>query len=395
MIVTKDEIFAICRKKIISQWNQMPDTFPEVFSVVSKQQMEKNERTLEKLIQNFKSEQSFTEFWEKEEILHIYEYMGKDTFFQFESEIKSFVRQTRSFDDELDMIQIWQAMRNYLIYAMIVEMQAEKQEAKLPILCYSLLYPYTENYLDSASMQNKQKNYYNQLIADKISGKEVSCHSKLEEQTNRLLDGILQNYSSEELEQIRVALFALLEAQSESIQQQGKESALTEQELCNISVRKGSTSVLVDYFFSTMDWRIEEITFYLKFGFLLQLIDDFQDIAEDEQENRHTLMTQAKTKGVLEQRLNHLLWFIDSVMKEFEPRNTRIKPFVQRHCMGMVLITAAMNPSLLSSAYVEHIEKYLPFSIEYLKKKAEQLEKSQKNFNPQRSLEMLDQFCKR
>lgn len=192
-----------------------------------------------------------------------------------------------------------------------------------------------------------------------------------------------------------MALFALLEAQSESIQQQGKESALTEQELCNISVRKGSTSVLVDYFFSTMDWRIEEITFYLKFGFLLQLIDDFQDIAEDEQENRHTLMTQAKTKGVLEQRLNHLLWFIDSVMKEFEPRNTRIKPFVQRHCMGMVLITAAMNPSLLSSAYVEHIEKYLPFSIEYLKKKAEQLEKSQKNFNPQRSLEMLDQFCKR
>lgn len=63
MIVTKDEIFAICRKKIISQWNQMPDTFPEVFSVVSKQQMEKNERTLEKLIQNFKSEQSFTEFY--------------------------------------------------------------------------------------------------------------------------------------------------------------------------------------------------------------------------------------------------------------------------------------------------------------------------------------------
>ena len=35
---------------------------------------------------------------------------------------------------------------------MIVEMQGEKQNAADPVLAYSLLYPYTDNYIDNAGI---------------------------------------------------------------------------------------------------------------------------------------------------------------------------------------------------------------------------------------------------
>lgn len=95
---------------------------------------------------------------------------------------------------------------------------------------------------------------------------------------------------------------------------------MSETRILDISIWKGSTSVLADYLFAAADWTEYEETFYLKFGFLLQLVDDLQDMEEDQKAERNTLMT------------------------------------------------AARNPQFFSKRYLKALEPYLPFPLDFIKK---------------------------
>lgn len=439
MDVTRDEILTICREEIIPLWKKQSQDFPDFlgksqshFPCITKEEKKQNESVLEELLQGFQAafskkpvgrqeEQEWTkdanqllsDFLQKEQILFIRKYMEQETFFQFERETKSFIRQARDFDQTLTIAQIWQALRNYLIYSMIVEMQGEEQKVKAPIFSYSLLYPYTDNFIDDASNGQQEKEHYNKLIADKIMGKEAVPENELEKKTCKLLEKLLAYYDMPEKQQqksmVQKSLLLLLEAQNNSIGQQGKRNfsetrrentphkkvekkekqtgkipeavdestdLLTSDEILQISVYKGSTSVLADYLFSTKDWKEDEMDFYLKFGFLLQLVDDLQDMKEDLLEGSKTLMNEAWKNGKLEQQVNRLLWFTHRVIEGFEPRMNRLKPFVLRHCVGVSLMAVGMNQDVFSKEYINQIEPYLPVSLSYLKKLRKKLTKT-------------------
>lgn len=311
-------------------------------------------------------EADFMDFFKREKILSLSEWMDQELLEGFKGETKRFVNRVRAFDETLTQEQIWQSMRNYLIYAMIVEMQGEKQNAGDPILAYSLLYPYTDNYIDDKQITKQEKERYNRMIASKLKGETVAPRNPLEEKTCRLLHMILEAYEGGKKSRIAATLLQLLEAQNCSIGQQ--QTGMTEERILEISIWKGSTSVLADYLFATADWTEYEESFYLKFGFLLQLVDDLQDIDEDGRTGSRTLMTEAKNRQRLEQNVNRLLWFTWNVIREFEPRNPELKGFVLKNCVQISLLAAAMSPQFFSKGYLKALEPYLPFSLDYIKK---------------------------
>lgn len=386
-------------KEIRAAWKQQPDSFPvflkenlDIFPYITSEQKKENEaliqeffRRIQKKIQKKPGEteaqrqwekeleQEFCDFLQKEKMLSLSEWMSRELLDAFTCETKRFVNRVRSFDETLNEAQIWQTLRNYFIYAMIVEMQGETQNAKNPILAYSLLYPYTDNYIDDEQILPKEKERYNRMIASRLKEEPVFPQNPLEEKTCRLLDMILNEYKGMERKKVAWTLLQLLEAQNCSIRQQ--KVALPEEEILEISIRKGSASVLADYLFSTVDWLEYEEVFYLKFGFLLQLVDDLQDIEEDRRTGSHTLMTtayeqQTRIRGqqYLEQRVNRLLWFSWNVIREFKPRNPGLKGFILKNCVEITLLTAAINPQFFSKKYLLALEPYLPLSLEFLKK---------------------------
>ena len=386
-------------KEIRAAWKQQPDSFPvflkenlDIFPYITSEQKKENEaliqeffRRIQKKIQKKPGEteaqrqwekeleQEFCDFLQKEKMLSLSEWMSRELLDAFTCETKRFVNRVRSFDETLNEAQIWQTLRNYFIYAMIVEMQGETQNAKNPILAYSLLYPYTDNYIDDEQILPKEKERYNRMIASRLKEEPVFPQNPLEEKTCRLLDMILNEYKGMERKKVAWTLLQLLEAQNCSIRQQ--KVALPEEEILEISIRKGSASVLADYLFSTVDWLEYEEVFYLKFGFLLQLVDDLQDIEEDRRTGSHTLMTtayeqQTRIRGqqYLEQRVNRLLWFSWNVVREFKPRNPGLKGFILKNCVEITLLTAAINPQFFSKKYLLALEPYLPLSLEFLKK---------------------------
>lgn len=380
------------REEIKKVWESQPEKFPlflqenpDIFSEVDLEQKKENEalvqafsrRMKEKFKQRPKEgerrkqweqelEQDFLEFLGKEKILSISEWMSAEKFAAFKQETKHFVEQVRAFDQTLNQEQIWQALRNYFIYAMLVDMQGEEQNAGKPILAYSLLYPYTDNYIDDKRITGQEKERYNRMIASKLRGESVLPQNPLEEKTCRLLDVIWEAYEGTKRQKVASILLQLLEAQNCSIKQQKEK--ITEEEILDISIWKGSASVLADYLFSTEHWMERDEKFYLKFGFMLQLVDDLQDIEEDQKTGSRTLMTKAAEQNRLEQRVNRLLWFSWKEILEFEPRNPELKGFVLKHCVAAALFAAAMNSQFFSKEYLKALEPYLPFSLEFFKK---------------------------
>ncbi len=392
-------------------WERQPEGFPDflkenpdLFPKVEAEQKRENRALVQEFSQRMQKrlrqkpdgmrqqelweqelEQDFMDFSERERILSLSEWMSPELLAGFKRETKHFLNRVRAFDETLTPAQIWQSMRNYLIYAMIVEMQGEEQNARDPILAYSLLYTYTDNYIDDGQISRQEKERYNRMIAMKLQGETVVPQSLLEEKTCRLLHMVLEAYEGVGKRRIAGTLLQLLEAQHCSIGQQ--QTAVTEEQILEISIRKGSTSVLADYLFAAADWTEYEESFYLKFGFLLQLVDDLQDIEEDRRTGSHTLMTEAKDRRSLERKVNRLLWFTWNVIREFEPRNPGLKGFVLKNCVEISLMTAAMSPQFFSRRYLKALEPYLPFSLDFIKK----LKKKPENLDGNSSVQDLAQ----
>ncbi len=386
-------------KGIKAEWEKQPEAFPvflekhpEIFPAVGDMQKKENEALIEEFSARMQKkaeqrpegkeglkqweqemEQELKCFLEKEKMLSLSEWINPVLFHEFEKETKHFIDRVRGFDADLNAGQIWQAMRNYFIYAMIVEMQGERQNAANPILAYSLLYPYTDNYIDDKTTTKEEKERYNRMIARKLKGEPVLVQSALEEKTCRLLDMIGDAYEGEAKKKVIGTLLQLLEAQNYSIRQQ--KAGISEDEILGISIWKGSASVLADYLFATQDWREKEEGFYLRFGFLLQLVDDLQDMEEDKKEGSHTMMIKAAEQKRLEGQVNRLLWFIWDTVRAFEPRNPGLKGFVLKNCVEITLLSAAMNAQHFLKEYIKALEPYLPLSVEFIKKMKKQQKK--------------------
>lgn len=147
-------------------WEAQPDCFPDflaenadLFPHITPAQKKENEALVQDFSQKMQKklrqkpkdkaaqdaleqelETDLMELLEKEKILSLYDWMERQQLEAFKHEAKHFTNSVRAFDESLRPAQIWQTLRNYFIYAMILDMQGKEQHAGDPILAYSLLY---------------------------------------------------------------------------------------------------------------------------------------------------------------------------------------------------------------------------------------------------------------
>ena len=113
----------------------------------------------------------------------------------------------------------------------------------------------------------------------------------------------------------------------------------------------------------------------MKFGFVLQLVDDLQDMEEDSAAGSHTLMTEANRRQLLEQYVNRLLWFTWNVIRDFKPVNPTLHKFVLKNCVEISLLSVSTKREFFEKKYWEALEPYLPLSSDFLTKMKKQQEK--------------------
>ncbi|MBQ8592450.1 MAG: hypothetical protein IJ485_06880 [Lachnospiraceae bacterium] len=387
-VFDKETIRSIYNPQIKQLWQTSPDTFPDFLPTFDNNIKNTNEQwitsasdTIQKQLHTCpklfgkerwrnESEHLLTTLLTKAPLLGLSKAMSQELQQEFLQETKRFLKRSRDFDKELSIEDLGQAIRNYIVYGVFCILSDMPQHCHSAIWGYSMLYPYTDNYIDSHSISSADKNKFNQFIYAKLKGKRISPVTKAQTQTGALLDAVENFYPRSCNSDIYDGLLMMLEAQEYSLKQ-AKES-LSEEDILAISIYKGGVSVLLDRFYVEKEMTEEEIRFYLAYGFFLQLADDLQDISSDELEGSRTILNLQSDSAYKERMVNKILHFLHTILTTWLPESKKaadgydFTSFLLNKCYLLILSAVWRSKEHFTDDYLTKVEAALPISFAYI-----------------------------
>ncbi|MGL5380229.1 class 1 isoprenoid biosynthesis enzyme [Clostridium sp.] len=305
---------------------------------------------------------------------------------QFFTSTKDFIKASKAFDKNISFEDIGQALRNIWIINIFQKIINEDIKFTMASFGYSMLYPYTDNYLDDTNITLKEKKNFNSRFTKRLQGLDISPINNHEKKVFKLVKYIEEDFERESFKDVYDKLLLIHEGQIKSLTQQDIFSIPYEKDILGISIEKGGTSVLADGYLINGNLTLDEEIFAYGYGFFLQLCDDLQDVKTDLENNHMTIMSQLAKNYPLDLVVNKLINLTIEVIdtsKCFKCENVNeLKDLIKLNCVNMILFAIIDSKSFFSKEYIETIKDYLPFSYKYSLNFKKHILKSFKSLKP-------------
>lgn len=283
-----------------------------------------------------------------------------------------FIKEARKFDSKINIFDIFQAIRNVWIMNSIQIFLGMDVKFSPSIFAYSMLYPYSDNYMDNPDLKVTGKREFSEKFEKRLLGEMVVADNFSEECIFNLVDMIENQYPRLIYPQVYEALISIHNAQEKSLSQQNGRTSPYEKDIAGISFEKGGSSVLTDGFLVNAMLGREQCDFMFGYGVFLQLADDLQDIKEDYQNGHMTIFSQLANKWPLDGLTNRLFHFLNSILYSevhfTTPRLKDLKKLIEISCSFLILEAIAKNKNLYSRKYINEIQQFCMFRFSYMKK---------------------------
>jgi len=285
-------------------------------------------------------------------------------------------RWARQFDPALSMPDIVQACRNAWTACGLQPILGERIGITPSILGYSLLYPYTDNYLDRREIGPEAKLRFSARFRERLRGESIAPQNDHKRTLWRLVELIEGQFPRLLYPQVFDSLLAIHQAQEASLaQMRGGQMGIVE--VLRISCAKGGTSVLADACLARGSLRSDEAQFGFDWGVLLQLGDDLQDLDEDLKRGSETIFSQAAARGdTLDEQVSQLLNLSERVGDEMRalPHSSSLLENLLRMSWRSLIIGAVANaPHCFSSRFLAEAEARSPFRFGFLRERKKKL----------------------
>ncbi|SCY42593.1 hypothetical protein [Alkaliphilus peptidifermentans] len=293
-----------------------------------------------------------------------------------------FIREVRSFDPELDVHDVFQAIRNVWIMNSLQILFDIEVDLTPSVFAYSMLYPYSDNYLDDPDVHINDKHSFNKKFKGWLSGENERAISKNQERIYQLVKKIEGQFPRLDYQQVFDSLVSIHSAQEKSLSQQRAETTPYERDILGTTFEKGGTSVLADGYLVKGQLSKKEAKFLFGYGVFLQIIDDLQDMKADYENQHSTIFSQLVNKFTLDKLTNKLFWFIEEILMDSDIFSTgdaeRLKGVIHDSCLIMIFEAISKNRKMFSKKYIKEIEEYSMLRFSYYKKLKKKL---QQNFS--------------
>ncbi|MFC2156747.1 hypothetical protein ACFLT9_02800 [Acidobacteriota bacterium] len=297
-----------------------------------------------------------------------------DSVFQkgFIDSTRAFVDGVKEFDPHLPIEHVYQALRNvWIMNSLQIYLDVEVGHSEA-IFAYSLIYPYTDNFLDDVILGLDRKLAMANRLRLWLEGREAVPENEPEEKVRNLIRLIEKQFPRENFPGVYQGLLSIFNAQIRSLLQQTEGSSSFEGTVLDISLEKGGTSVLADGFL--IQGQIDECQkdFCFGFGIFLQLADDIQDAAEDLSNDHMTLFSQSAGRIDLDTLANRLFHYttdiVESKLDVSRPNEMKLKEIILSNTFLLVLEAIGKNRAYYSRDYIKNIESFFPVGFSYLEK---------------------------
>jgi hypothetical protein len=318
-----------------------------------------------------------------------------DAFFTAASD---FSRAARAFDPNLNVDDLWQALRNVWIgngLQMLLDLPVRSTPA---LFAYSMLYPVTDNLLDDPSIAAADKRRFTDRFGQRLAGFTIAPTNAAESAAFALVATIERQFPRHWYPDVHESLLAIHHGQVLSLAQQqvcrtegsdprGWDPRHDDERLLAISCEKGGTSVLADLYLIAGEASDETERFAFGYGVALQLMDDLQDATIDAAVGHQTLFTRAAARGPLDAITARLLQFIDRAIDagrhptrlrapRYGEASPQLRPshvlqagdedrldLLRRNCRSLVVGSMAEQPALFTARFRRQVTRYWPLSL--------------------------------
>lgn len=286
-----------------------------------------------------------------------------------------FARRARQFDPAISREDTIQACRNAWTACGLQPLLGTCMSVTPSILAYSLLYPYSDNYLDSADPSLAAKMTFSCRFRERLCGADLPPLNQRERSIWALVELIESQFARTHFPQVFDCLLAIHHAQEESIRQLGARGPAGD--LLRLSFAKGGASVLADACLARGWMSEEEMRVAFEWGALLQLGDDLQDVREDLGRSSLTLFTQAvANEETLDNLVLQLLRFCEQVaarMNRMPHGSASLKTLLNLSWRSLILGAVADAHHFFSPEFLARAEACSPFRFGFLRERSTRL----------------------
>ena len=291
----------------------------------------------------------------------------------------SMAREARRFDPSVTVADIFQASRNAWTACGLQVLFGGAMWLSPSIFAYSMLYPYTDNYLDDPEVSPQIKHGFNHRFRLRLQGADVAPEGRHEAMIWRLVERIESQYSREGFPGVYQSLLAIQGAQEKSLQLLRKPRHHDGVDVVALSFEKGGASVLADGFLAAGSLTPERTAFAYNWGIFLQLADDLQDVRDDSRDGVRTIFSEAAGREPLDALTNRLMQFGGRVMMAMHDLPgvdcLPLRQLITRSCLSFLVRSAGETADLYTADYVSGIESLSPFRFAYLNERRRRFER--------------------
>ncbi len=302
----------------------------------------------------------------------------------FSEATRAFIAEARAFNQDLEMIELLQAIRNVWIMNYLQLLLRLPVQSTPSVFAYSMLYPYTDNFLDRVDINAEAKRSVSLRFRQRLAFGPVEPRNTYEKQLYALVQLIESEYPRTDYPQIYRSLLAIHDAQQKSLQQQEGDGSPYDRDILGISFEKGGASVLADAFLVKGNLSREEALFFFGFGIVLQLIDDLQDVKVDLRNQHRTVFSQSARQWPLDKIANRLCDLMSIVLdsdcfsRADSPEDLRT--MIRHNCQLLMVQATIENREFFSPEHLRNIEPYSPYRFRYWKKIGKKIQKEYRSF---------------
>ncbi|MFZ3106590.1 MAG: hypothetical protein WA105_04330, partial [Candidatus Hydromicrobium sp.] len=140
------------------------------------------------------------------------------------------------------------------------------------VFAYSMLYPYTDNYLDNPHITSESKTIFSQRFQQRINGEKIVPGNTDEKNIFNLIGMIEEQYERSRYPKVYESLLAINHGQTKSIRLLDTSGSLKETDVLKICIEKGGASVLADGYLVSSSLTESQERFLFGFGAYLQMV---------------------------------------------------------------------------------------------------------------------------
>ena len=299
----------------------------------------------------------------------------------FRDAVVDFFQMARQFDPQVRDEDVYQAIRNSTSMHLMQVLLGLPVEVTPAVFAFSMLYPYSDNYLDDASISPQVKAAFNRRFRQRLEGHDLPPANSHENTIFNLVGMIESQYLRAHYPQLFESLLAIHAAQAKSLELVGELVSPYQVDVLGTCMEKGGSSALADGYLVAGTLTPEQRDFVFFYGAFTQLMDDLEDVHSDLKAKIMTVFSVTAQRWPLDgitSRTFHFGSYLFDALKIFNsPGLEPMKEMLSIVYYPILIDSASVSSRFYTRPYLNQLQAHYPLRFSYLRRQRSRFRRRQ------------------